>query len=313
MGRKIYIPKDGLHSTPKRKSEPTSIKFGRSYELKRRPLQLSLFDAIGFLPEEEKRQLTITIGEKEERELGVTLLSIKKMDFALREELYIQSYQNGNTQEFTGLARNGTLTDGTLIDCESIDGKEYNAAEIRVKIGDLAKRAYGENSYTTRKLTEATLRAMQTGLTCRNVYGDEIRRSLLWLKAYDYDSKTKAKYQTIVLTARYSKDIRNNFAIHRNGVLNMLGRVTDTKIELLSLLGLQDKAKPFVRYLPQLLHDLGLEEEYKLRKKRTMKTISEAIAAMVGCGIIVALPKVDKDLKGNVIKYTFTLNPNYGR
>ena len=296
------------------KPEPTGIKYGRSYEMQRRPLQLSLFDAIGFLPDSDKGQLTITIGEKEERDLGVTLLSLKKVDFALREALYIQSYQSGNTKEYTGLARGGRLTDGTKIAKEKIDGKEYNAAEIRVKISDLAFRAFGVNSYTTRKQTEITLRAMQTGFTCRTAYGDEKRRSLLWLKGYDYDSKTKAKYQTIVLTAIYSKDIQNNFALHRNGVLGMLGRVTDEKIELLSLLGIQDKRKPFVVYLYSLLDKLGLADEYKKNKKRVLKRLeSDDFPSMVSCGIITQLPKVGKDLKGNVIKYTFILNPDYGK
>lgn len=309
----IFRKEDEFSSFPQRKQEPTSIKYGRSYEMQRKPLQLSLYDAIGFLPDEVRKEFTITIGEKEERELGVTLLTLKKVDFALRELLYIQSYQCGNTTEYTGLAKEGMLTDGTVIGKETIDGKEYNAAEIKVKIGDLAERALGNDSFTNRKIVEATLKAMQTGLTCRSVYGDEYRRSLLWLKGYDYDRKTKAKYQTIVLTAIYSKDIQNNFALHRNGVLGLLGKVTDAKIELLSLLGIQDKRKPFVRYLYQLLKDLGLEEEYRQRKKRAMKKIEDANSAMVMCGIITQLPKVEKDRKGNALKFTYSLNPDYGK
>ena len=154
---------------------------------------------------------------------------------------------------------------------------------------------------------------MQVGLTFRNIYGDEKRRALLWLKGYDYDSRTKAKVYNIVLTAIYSKDIRDNFALHKNGVLNMIGRVTDEKVELLSLLGMQDKRKPFVAHLYKLLEKLGLEDEYKKNKKRVLKRLEGDFKSMVDCGIITQLPKAEQDLKGNVIKYTFLLNPDYGK
>lgn len=311
--RKISDKGNSKLSTRLARPEPKGIKYGRSYEMHRKPLQLSLYDIVGFLAEDYKEKITLTIGTEEERRLGVTLLSIKRVDFALRELLYIQSYQNGNTKEFTGLAKGGKLTDGTLTPTELIEGKEYKCAEIKVQLSEIAKRAFGSSSYTNRQITEITLRAMQVGLTFRNIYGDEKRRALLWLKGYDYDSRTKAKVYNIVLTAIYSKDIRDNFALHKNGVLNMIGRVTDEKVELLSLLGMQDKRKPFVAHLYKLLEKLGLEDEYKKNKKRVLKRLEGDFKSMVDCGIITQLPKAEQDLKGNVIKYTFLLNPDYGK
>lgn len=311
MARKRIKNADKERLTPLR-GEPNSIQFGRSYEVRRRALQLSLFDIVGFLPEEEKGQFRITIGEKEERELGVTLLSIKRVDFALREVLYIQSYQNRN-KDYTGLAKNGILTDGAAVPPENIDGKEYNASEIHVKLGELAQRAFGENTFTSRKLTELTLKALQTGITVTNSAGDEKRRALIWIKGHDYDSKTKAKVLIIVLTGLYAKDIENNYALHENGVLKKLGKLTEAKFELLSLLGLQRKDKPYTISLPILLDKLSLTEDYKKNKKRVLKTLQDSFLALIDTGIITQLPKADKTPKGDIQKYTFLLNPDYGK
>ena len=85
--RKISDKGNSKLATRLARPEPKGIKYGRSYEMHRKPLQLSLYDIVGFLAEDYKEKITLTIGTEEERRLGVTLLSIKRVDFALRELL----------------------------------------------------------------------------------------------------------------------------------------------------------------------------------------------------------------------------------
>ena len=293
-----------------KKPVPSSIKFGRFYEIKRPELQLSLFQNI----EENRPNFTLTIGSEDR---DVSLLTIKRVDFALRELLYIQSYQNGNLEQNTGVAKNGVLLpsseneEGQSISPEIIDGKEYHVGEIIVKEGDLAKLAFGRDDGSTRKLTRGALKAMQEGITARNAFGDERRRSLIWLRGHDYDSRTNAKLLDIVLHAFYAKDVASNFALHRQGVLNLIGKPTDEKLDLLSLLGIQDKRKPFNIYTITLLEKLSLKEEYKKNKSRAKKKIKDAIDAMLSCKMILQQPDTKKNSKGEIIEYTFYLNPNY--
>lgn len=291
-------------------------KFGRAYEINKKEIELNLFSKI-----EESNEMAISKGEDAPfvlsigttRESGVTLLSIKRVDHALREILYDQSYRSGNLEQNTGLAKDGVLVDCTKITPEKIGGHSYYAAEIVEKLSVIATKAFGKNTNDTRKQTENVLKALQEGITARNTFGDEKTRSMLWIKGVDYDSKTKSKTFDIVLHPLYAKDVKKNFALHRHGVLDMIGRPTDAKLDLLSLLGIQDKRKPFIRYIGTLLEELNLVEQYKKNKARTLNTIEEAIEAMVACSILLNAPVVEKNYRGDITKYTFTLNPNYGK
>ncbi len=286
------------------KAIPTKIKMGRSYEVKRKEIQLSLFDN---LPDEKIEQYSIRIGKDEERKLGVTLTSVKRIDFALRELLYILSYQNKNTAENTGLAKHGKLTDGQEIDGEEIEGKKYYPAQIMFSLSDITKRAFQTNSFTNRKLAEATLDAMQVGLIWDMGGGKEQRRSLLWIKGVDTDNNTGSKLYNVVLHPIYAKDVSKNFALFKAGVLSEIGTITDAKIELLSLLGLQDKRKPFVVNTYTLLEKVGLLEVFRHDKKRGLNQLKKAIDGMVEGAVITDYPEETKDYRGNIIQYTFHL------
>lgn len=294
------------------KPVPTSAKFGRSYGLQRKEVQLTLFSAL----ESKQEEFTLAIGTLKR---GVSLLSIKRVDFALRELLYRQSYQMGNLDQNTGVAKKGVLLktspdeEQQTIPPTIYDGQAYFVGEILVKLSDLAMLAFGKTDNNSKKVTEKVLQAMQEGIIARNAFGDEKRRSLLWLRGHDYDSKTKAKMIDIVLHPIYAKDVKKNFAIHKSGVLNLIGSITDAKLDLLELLGLQDKRYPYRIYTATLLEKLNLEDEYKKNKARTKKKIADAITSMVSVGILIEEPEVKKTASGEIVEYIFKLNQNYGK
>lgn len=295
------------------KPVPTSAKFGRFYGLQRKEIQLTLFSAL----ENKQEEFTLSVGNIKR---GVSLLSIKRVDFALRELLYRQSYQMGNLDQNTGVAKDGVLVKTSPEEEEQtitptiIDGKTYHVGEILIKLSDLALLAFGKEDNHSKKLAEKVLQAMQEGIIARNAFGDEKRRSLLWLRGHDYDSKTNAKMVDIVLHPIYAKDVKRNFAIHKSGVLNLIGNLTDAKLDLLELLGLQDKRYPFRIYTATLLEKLNLEDEYKKNKARAKKKIAEAISSLVGKDLpLLAEPETKLSPRGEIVEYVFKLNPNYGK
>ena len=295
------------------KPVPTSAKFGRSYGIQRKEVQLTLFSSL----EDKQKEFTLSVGNIQR---GVSLLSIKRVDFALRELLYRQSYQMGNLEQNTGVAKDGVLfktspeEEAQIIPPTRLNGKDYYVGEILVRLGELSLLAFGKDDNHTRKLTENVLKAMQEGIIARNAFGDEKRRSLLWLRGHDYDSKTNAKLVDIVLHAIYAKDVNRNFALHRSGILNQIGTITDAKLDLLELLGLQDKRTPFRIYTGTLLEKLSLVDEYKKNKARTKKKLAEAISSLVGKDLILLEePETKLSPKGDIVEYIFHLNPNYGK
>ena len=239
-------------------------------------------------------------------------MDVKRVGFALREVLYNQSYQTGHAKDNTGIVADGKFADGTDAQAVTIDGKPYNSGEVRVKLSDLAYSAYGRTDGYSRIKTEKTLQALNDphGFIIKDAAGNSIGRSLLHLEGFDYDAKTGAKVYDIKLHPIWTKDVATNFALHKQKVLTLIGRLTEAKFELLNLLGQQDRRKPCIRYIGTLLQEIGLYEIYKEQKTRTQKQLRDAINSMVNCGLLLSY----KEEKANgTIRFVFHLNPDYGK
>ena len=286
------------------KPVPAGAKYGRFFDVKRKEIEPTLFPDL-----DKKEKYEIIIGSKKD---GVKPLDVKRVGFALREALYNQSYQTGHAKDNTGIVADGKFTDGTNAQVVTIDGKQYNSGEVRVKLSDLAYSAYGRTDGYSRIKTEKTLQALNAphSLIIKDSAGNCIGRSLLHLEGFYYDAKTGAKVYDIKLHPIWTKDVDTNFALHKQKVLTLIGRLTEAKFELLNLLGQQDRRKPCIRYIGTLLREIGLYEIYKEQKKRTQKQLRDAINSMVNCGLLLSY----KEEKANgTIRFVFHLNPDYGK
>jgi len=284
---------------------PAGAKYGRFFDVKRKEIEPTLFSSL----EQKSEKYEIIIGNKKD---GVKPLDVKRVGFALREALYNQSYQTGHAKDNTGIVADGKFTDGTDAQVVTIDGKQYNSGEVRVKLSDLAYSAYGSTDRYSRRKAEKTLLSLNDphGFIIKDAAGNSIGRSLLHLEGFDYDAKTGAKVYDIKLHPIWTKDVATNFALHKQKVLTRLGRLTEAKFELLNLLGQQDRRKPCIRYIGTLLKEIGLYEIYKEQKTRTQKQLRDAIEAMVNCGLLLSY----KEEKANgTIRFVFYLNPDYGK
>lgn len=295
-------------SQSKRKT-PQSFKIGREFELRRSEAERTLFDSLGV----ESKERTIKLTETADK--NVSLLTIKRINFALGKILYNQSYQTKNTEENTGVAKGGTLSDGSPIEPLRYGDKIYHHGEIIVKLSDLAAAALGVDpkdvTNAKKKEIEGTLYAMQKGLIVTYTDGVVLNESLLWIKRTLEDPKTKAKILDIVLNPIYAIGVANNFGAHPQDVLKRIGRATEPKLSLLSLLGIQDKRKPFRRYITTLLQDIGLYDEYKKKgAKYILKKLNSIFASMVKCGIISDLPEQRTGSTGEE-EFIFYLSEDY--
>lgn len=288
------------------KPVPAGAKYGRFFDVKRKEIEPTLFPE---LENNKSKKFEIIIGSKKD---GVKPLDVKRVGFALREALYNQSYQTGHAKDNTGIVTDGKFTDGTDAQPVNIDGKLYSSGEVQVKLSDLAYSAYGRTDGYSRIKTEKTLKALNDphGFIIKDTKGNQIGRSLLHLEGFYYDAKTGAKVYDIKLHPIWTKDVATNFALHKQKVLTLIGRLTDAKFELLNLLGQQDKKKPFIRYIGTLLEEIGLYDAYKANKTRTKKQFIDAIKSMIDCGIVLSYEETKID---GTLKYIFHLNPNYGK
>lgn len=280
--------------------EPSNIKFSRRYEINRVERQLSLFSEI-----EGKQQYTLTIGKKE---LGISLLSIQRVDFALREILFRQSIIGGTQEKNTGLAKDGTTLDGQIITPSNINGEIVYIGEIQVELGEIAFLAFGSKDNKIKKLTEKVLEAFQEGIVAQSTYGDEKRRSLLWLRGHDYNAKTKAKILDIILNPIYTMGIESYYS-YEPGVLTKLGNITKAKMNLLYELGKAHTSAPFTIYRSELLSRLEMESDYKKNPDRTLKSLREALEAFVSLGKLLEYPKEEQ--RGKDVLLTIKINPKY--
>ena len=272
-----------------RASLPKSFKIGRALELHRANMERSLFSQ---LKKKEKGGELKFVGVPR----GVSLLTIKQLNFALAKLLYNTSYQYGR-KDNTGLALEGRTTSGMTISPTEVNGKPYYSGEIVVKISELAAEAFGidEPTNAQKKEIDQTLQAMQHIYVEIPLPDGKVRgEQLLNIPRYLIDDKTKAKMVDIILNPIYSMNILSGYGVHPQGIMKKLGgngkRVTEAKLNLLSLLGIQDKRKIFRIYISDLLEKLGMTEEYKERKKRALAKLTETFQAMIDCGIISVMP-----------------------
>lgn len=299
---KTLLQSEIILSQPLRTTDrlPSNVKFSREYEINRVERQLSLFSEI-----EGKPQYTLTIGKKK---LGVSLLSIQRVDFALREILFRQSIIGGTQEKNTGLAKDGTTIDGQTITPSTINGEIINIGEIQVELGEIAFLAFGKKDNYTRKLTEKVLEAFQEGIIAQNTFGDEKRRSLLWLRGHDYDAKTKAKVLDIILNPIYTMGIESYYS-YEPGVLTKLGNITKAKMNLLYELGKAHTSAPFTIYRSELLSRLEMESDYKKNPDRTLKLLREALESFVEIGKLQEYPKEEQ--RGRDVLLTIKIDPKY--
>lgn len=301
---------------------PSSFHISRHFEQMRGGYERTIFDSL--LSKKE-----IALRQKEpgailiEQPKGVSPVMLKRLNLALAQELYNTSYSNGTTEQNTGLIKNNTLQDGTII--EPYKGR-YSYAQIIVSLTGLTASMFGlsQGVKPTNSQKEEVRRLLQIvhneGVNITYPNGDTMRQSLLLINATYRDSKHNAQYYNLILNPTLREQLEKGFAEHPQDIMQRLaatGQITEPKLDLLNLLGRQDRSRVCERYKSTLLQELGLMEEYRKNKKRVEDKLRALFQSMIDIKLLSptapdggANPKETTAPNGE-IKYIFYYDPEY--
>ena len=290
-------------------SLPETFKVGRDASLQLAKIQRDLFTDM----EEQQSGNYIVSGLPRK----ITRTDFSAFSFAVGQILYNQSYQSGNTDTNSGLSQQ------IAPKMRAQTGHTYYGGEIVASLKDLCRYAYGEEEPNkVQRVAMATLidTIHSTPVTITFPNGDKVEASLCVKMGVFTRAKDGAITYHLILNPIFCENVKRNFAEFPQDLMKRLTAVTKQKTEahlrLTMLLGLQDKRKPFVRRIDQLIEDLGLTEAYKAQRTRTEKQIKKLIKEMEALGIITPPTKIETDIVGRkerISKVTFHLNPNFVR
>lgn len=326
------------------KVQTYAFQINRYLSMNKGESEKSLFDILR-IQEEETKQSGAIITEPPR---GVSLLTLKRINFALAKCLYNTSYREKNTAQNTGLIRDNITSDGAAMPPLEVewhkkdkDGKEikdsedrsivvkrksYSYSEIEFSLTGLTKDVFGlpkgvkPTNQQKRIVTEA-LEAMQTGTKIILPNGDEITKSLLWIRARYKRASDKAIFYNSLLSPLYAMEIEQGAAAHPQDISQRMARLekqTAADWDFLGLLGEQmgDKYKIHKRLL---LQKLGLWEDYKKNKSRVNEKLSTLFDNMKSKGAEKLLdfapdgsanPTETTGADGEIM-YIFYFNPDY--
>ena len=247
----------------------------------------------------------------------ITGTDFSAFSFAVGHILYNQSYQSGNTDTNSGLSKQIALK------MRDQTGHTYYGGEIVASLKDLCRYAYGEEE--PNKIQRAAMATLidtihSTPVTITFPNGDKVKAFLCVKMGVYTRAKDGAVTYHLILNPIFCENVKRNFAEFPQDLIKRLTAITKQKTEahyrLIRLLGLQNKRKPFIRWIDQLIEDLGLTEAYKVQRSRTEKQIKKLIKEMEALGIIIPPTEIETDMVGRkerISKVTFHLNPNFVR
>jgi len=302
---------------------PSAFHISRNFEQNRGEYERTIFDSLL-----SKKDLALRQSEPGailiEQPKGVSPVMLKRLNLALAQELYNTSYNNGTTEQNTGLIKNNTLQDGTII--EPYKGR-YSYAQVIFPLTGITAQAYGlkkgEKPTNAQKneMRETLQSVHNSGVNITYPNGDTMRQSLLLINSIYRRAKDGAIFYNVVLNPAFREELEKGYSEHPQDVMQRLaatGQITEAKLDFLNLLGRYYRSGGvFERYKSTLLQELGLMELYRKYKKRADDKLRALFQTMIDIKILSptspdggANPKETTAPNGE-IKYIFYYDPEY--
>lgn len=258
---------------------PDSYKVGRDSQLQLAKIERDLFTE---MEEKESGNYIISGLSRQISELDFTAFS-----FAVGQILYNQSYQSGNIDTNSGLAK----TEAKNIS-KKVGSTQYSG-EIVTSLNDLCKLAYGVDVVDAkqRKKMENLIEIIDsTPVTIQYPNGSYVKSWLCRKLNERYTAENGAIYYNFTLNPIFCSNVKSNFGELPQDITKRLSGATTKKTQahylLLRLLSIQTKKRPFVRTMEELLKELKLYETYKKDKGRTEKQLTSIFKSMKDINMI---------------------------
>lgn len=241
---------------------------------------------------EKERTLWTDMEEKESGNIiihGITR-KVNEMDFyafclAARQILYNQSLKSGHDKENSGLI----LQESEAFNRET-GVKRYNG-NIVASITDLC-RGYGTDkpSLQQRKKMNALLDVLHSTPVKITFPNGDVLEKWLCVKSERYKRKEDgAILYNLILNPIFCEDIGSYSLLPQDIAFRLseaTPRLSAEHYRLLNLLKVQDKRKPFVRYVGTMVEELGITEAFKAKRTRTENRLIELFEVMKKVEII---------------------------
>lgn len=282
---------------------PPTYKIGRAFSMQTGEISRDLFSVL-----EENKQGSYVISGLSR---SVTEVDFEAFCIAIGQTLSNQSYLAGNIIEFSGLSKKLSKKHR-----ENFGGIAYNG-DVRVTLNELCRNAYGVNEPSTeqRNSMSTLLEALHHNKLTITAPNGEKLESTLCATMSKYTAEDGAITYDLYLHPILCHKVATNFAElpqdYTKRLTKAVTRKTAAHYKLSLLLASQDKRKPFVRTMAQLLKDLNLEAQYKKDRGRTEKQILSVVESMKQTELIsdYATEYITVRNKKLLYKFTFKINP----
>lgn len=272
------IPEQGQEPRSiKTEKLPPSFKMGRDVALQLSRVEGDLFTEMEKNENEGENGKYITSGISR----VVSELDFRGFSFAVCQILYNQSVQYGNTDTNSGLTREEAPR------ATKKTGSTQYIGDIVTSLNDLCRLAYGVDAPDARqkKSMSTLLKTIDnTPVVTYLPNGDVLETKLCATMSRYTREEDKAVFYHLHLHSVFCSDVKNNYGELPQDITKRLSKVTKKKTaahyNLLLLLSLQTKNKPFVRTIKQLLKDLNLDEAHKKDKGRTERQLVSLFECM---------------------------------
>ena len=259
---------------------PGTFKMGRWYGMQIRKVQRDLFSDM-----EEANSGNFIIPSLP---ANITELDLHAFSFAVNHILSDQSYQSGNVETHSGLSKTKALM--------NINGNaertNYYGGEILQSLNEICKMGYGVDkpSSKQRKSMALLLDFLDKNEFHLNLPDGYEYISKICVTMGKFKKDNEPIYYHLWLNPLFCENVRRNFAQFPKDITRKLHEATKEKTpthyKLISLIGNQDKRKPFVRNIETLLEDLDLMKEYKKDAKKTELKLISHFDAMQNINLI---------------------------
>lgn len=285
-------------------------------ETKKLPANFNYGRGVGLQLAAIERDLFTDQNEQNSGNAVVSGIKVNEYDFiaffvGISKILFNQSYQSGNAETNSGLAKIGAYRYNGIT--------HYNGTVVAT-LNDICREAYGTDKPSTeqRKSIETLLTILHNNKVHIEYPNGDKDDAILCATMNKYTRKADGS-TTYHLTLNHllTDLLSKGFGSLPQNTTKLLEQHTKRQsaahLKLLTLLGQQDKRKPFVRTLDQILVDMGIEGEYNANPSRTQEKIKKIINDIGKMG---AITKCDLDYfpntkKKRLAKLTFHFNKSF--
>ena len=286
---------------------PETYKAGRAAQLQTAKWAGTLFEGI----EASEKGSYIVSGLP----MKISDTDFEAFSVGVSQILYNQSHQSGNLDTNSGL-----IKEEVRLSIES--NRTYYAGNIITSLNELCRKSYGVDEPT--KQQKEAMKALidtihSTPVRIDFPNGEWAEITLATKMGRRGGGKDGAIIYWLHLNPIFCDSVQG-WAEYPQDLTKRLTAATKKKTaahyRLLKLLGLQIRTKkPFVRTIPVLIGELGMEDEYRKNKGRTEKRLIATCEDMVKVGIITNYELETEIRRGKKIvsKVKFHFNPDYPR